>query len=96
MKKTVKAGDSKALDADTEAARQKLMKQRAEEKRERELEILRRQNELKKMKKTVKAGDSKALDADTEAARQKLMKQRAEEKRERELEILRRQNELKR
>ena len=26
MKKTVKAGDKKALDADTEAARQKLMK----------------------------------------------------------------------
>ena len=59
------------------------MKQRAEEKRERELEILRRQNELKKMKKTVKAGDSKALDADTEAARKKC--QRAEEKREKSL-----------
>ena len=38
------------------------------------LEILRRQNELKKDEKTVKAGDSKALDADTEAARKKLMK----------------------
>ena len=48
-------------DADTEAARAKLMKQRAEEKRAREREIIERQNELKRMKKTVKAGDSKAL-----------------------------------
>ena len=71
------------------------MKQRAEEKRERELEILRRQNELKKMKKTVKAGDSKALDADTEAARQKLMKQRRKEKEQKRQETIERQMKLK-
>ena len=48
MKKTVKAGDSKALDADTEAARQKLMKQRAEEKERKNLEIVRDRMSLKK------------------------------------------------
>ena len=36
-----------STDADTEAARAKLMKQRAEEKRAREREIIERQNELK-------------------------------------------------
>ena len=58
-------------------------------------EILRRQNELKKMKKTVKAGDSKALDADTEAARQKLMRQRQKEKEQKKQETIERQKKLK-
>ena len=68
--------DSKALDEETEMARQKLMKQRADEKARRQEEINKKTAELKRMQATAKGGDSKALSAEVEEQRRKIAERR--------------------
>ena len=86
--------DSKALDEETEMARQKLMKQRADEKARRQEEINKKTAQLKRMQKHAKGGDSKALNEKTQARRRKMMEDRKRQKEAQQAEMKKRNAEM--